>query len=104
LGITQNASYTIFEISILLRGLEVPGLPNKCFQSLQETADFRAYQVVTRDSGLPKTRDFRACQRQGTAWLARDERLQGLTKTKDFRACQRQETAGLARYKGFQVH
>ncbi len=63
MGVTQKAAYNIFEISVLLKGLGVPGLPNKCFLSLQETADIRAYQVVTKYSGFSKTRDFRACQR-----------------------------------------
>jgi hypothetical protein len=58
-------------------------------KELARTADFRAYQVLTRDTGLPTTRDFRACQRQWTSGLARD-------KIQYFRSCQKPEVSGLA--------
>ncbi len=110
--ITQKAGYTIFETSVLLRGLGVPGLPDTVSSfrvlSLQETADFRAYQPgvdkgfrlakdqrfqgLARDrelQDLPETRDFRACQRREISGLDKDQRFQGLPETKGFRACQR---------------
>jgi hypothetical protein len=69
--------------------------------------------------GLPKTRDFRACQRQGTSGIAKDQGFQGLPET-DCMACRRPwgfqilpetrhfrltrdpDTSGLARNQRFQ--
>jgi hypothetical protein len=102
----------------------------KWFQSSeQETADFRVYQVLTRDfracqrprisglarderhqglqktmgfQSLPETRNFGACQRRETSVLAKGQGFKGLPETGNFRACQRRETSGLAKDQGFQ--
>jgi hypothetical protein len=63
LGIIQKAAYTIFEISVLLRGLEVPGLPDKWFQS-SELARNRGFQSLPGGE-----KGFR---------LAKDQGFQGL--------------------------